>query len=162
MTPHQFEIVLRVRTHRRDQLRRFVAKVVQEGQLLNEQIGEMDAAREASLEALQQSTARGVVDVDRAAVLRRHTMQLTFERVALAQHAASHAERLKATQALLAKADMDVKAVEKLKERFDVARRRELERREDRDATDRFSSKREDFDPVHDDSGQVASPYEID
>lgn len=162
MTPHQFEIVLRVRKHRRDELRRFVAKVVNEGKLLNEQIGQLDSAREASVQALKQSMTTGIVDVDRAASLRRHTMQLAFERASLAQHAASHAERLKATQALLAKADMDVKAVEKLRERFDAARRREMERREDRDATDRFSSKRGHDDSSRDDFHQVASPIETD
>lgn len=142
MTPRQFETALRVRRHRRDEIRRFVAKVLAEGRAMEERIGQIDAARAESTAALQAATTHGRVNIDRAAALRHHAMRLSFERTYLAQQAASHAERLKATQAVLAKADKDVKAVERLRERYAALRRLESERRADREATDRYSALR--------------------
>jgi flagellar export protein FliJ len=142
VTPQQFETLLRVRRHRRDQVRAILGRVLAEGRTLEERARQMETERSDTLSALRSGTASGGVDIDRAASFRYHALRLSAELGGLALAAGENAERVRKVRGVLARADQGVKAVERLRERFEAVKRREAERRADRDATDRFSSAR--------------------
>lgn len=142
MTPQQFETLLRVRRHRRDQVRAVLGRVLADGQAIEQRARQTDSERGDTLSLLRSGTASGGVDVDRAASLRYHALRLSAELNGLALAAEENAERVRKVRAVLSRADQGVKAVERLRERFEALRRREAERRADREATDRFSAAR--------------------
>jgi flagellar export protein FliJ len=142
VTPRQFEALLRVREHRRDVVRQALARILSDGQTISGLARRTEAERAEIIEGLKSGSAVGRVDVDRAAALRYHAVRLSAELAGLAKAAAANAERGRQARALLTRADQEVKAVERLEERFEALRRREAERRADREATDRFSAAR--------------------
>lgn len=142
MTPRQFEVLLRVRRHRRDQVRLLLARVLADARVIDERRRAVDAERAEALAALKSGTSAGGVDVDRAAAFRYHALRLAGELGGLSKAAAANAERAEKARALLTRADQGVKAVERLQERFEALRRLEAQRRADREATDRFSAVR--------------------
>jgi flagellar export protein FliJ len=142
MRPEQLETVLRVRRHQRDQVRMAMARILAEGRTIHEQQRHAEQQRSEALLALRAGTSLGNIDIDRAAGLRYHAGRLSIELAGLSQAAETHAQHVKAAQTVLAKADQQVKAVEKLQERHRAVRRLAAERRDDREATDRFSATR--------------------
>lgn len=140
MQQQQLETVLRVRRHQRDQVRMVLARLLANARAAEERRQQAERERSDTLAALRTSTTSGVVDVDRAAALRYHAARLSIDVARAAAENAACNEHVWAAQALLAKADQAVKAVEKLKERDDAERLRIVIRREDREATDRFSA----------------------
>lgn len=142
MTPRQFETLLRVRRHRRDQVRTALGRILADGRMIEQKAEEVDAVREESVTALRSGTAGGGIDIDRAAAYRFHVLRLAAELTGLRQAAAANGERAGKARALLVRADQGVKAVERLQERFEALRKLEAERRADRDATDRYTSSR--------------------
>ena len=142
MTPTQLETLLRVRRHRRDQVRLALAGVLAEGRKIEEAAAGVQSERDEALAALRSGTTAGGVDIDHAAALRYHAGRMSVELAGLAQAAAGNAERSKKVRELLTEADRGVKVVERLQERMEAERRRDAERRTDRDATDRFAAAR--------------------
>jgi flagellar export protein FliJ len=140
MRPQQLDAVLRVRRHQRDQVRMALARLLADERAAEERRQQSEQQRSDALASLRSSTSRGVVNVDRAAALRYHAARLSIDIARASAESATHSEHVRTAQALLAKADQAVKAVEKLLERDAAERRRIAERREDRDATDRFSA----------------------
>jgi flagellar export protein FliJ len=142
MTPRQFEALLRVRRHRRDQIRLALARILAESREIEVAARRIGTEREESLAGLRSGTAGGGVDIDRAAALRYHAGQLSVELARLAHTAAANLERARKARAVLARADAQVKVVERLFADFEGRRRREAERRRDREMTDRFVAAR--------------------
>ncbi|MBA3314157.1 MAG: hypothetical protein M3552_07725 [Planctomycetota bacterium] len=142
MRPEQLETVLRVRRHQRDQVRLAMSRILAEGRAIDEKRQQAARQRADAIESLRSDTGIGAIDVDRAAGLRYHAARLSIELANLSSTAAAHAQHVKAAQAVLAKADQSVKAVERLQERQAAAFRLAAERRDDREATDRFSATR--------------------
>jgi flagellar export protein FliJ len=142
MTPRQFEALLRVRRHRRDQIRVVLARILAESREIEVAARRAGMEREASLASLRSGTAGGVVDIDQAAGLRYHAGQLAMELARLTHTAAEKLERARKARTVLAKADAQVKVVERLFADFQERRRREAERRQDREMTDRFVAAR--------------------
>ncbi|HEX6984808.1 MAG TPA: hypothetical protein VF170_05500 [Planctomycetaceae bacterium] len=141
-TARQFETLLRVRRHRRDQVRLVLARILAEGREIDEAADRVRAEREDAVGMLRSGTAAGGVDIDRAASLRYHAGRLSVELAGLAQAAVANAERVRQARSVLAKADQAVRAAERLRDRWEENRRREAERRADREATDRFAAVR--------------------
>lgn len=142
MTPRQFETLLRVRRHRRDQVRAVLGRILAEGQAIEHRARQTESERGDAMSFLRSATASGGVDIDRAAAFRYHALRLSAELGGLTQLAEANSERVRKVRGVLARADQGVKAVERLRERFEAMRRREAERRADREATDRFSAAR--------------------
>ena len=123
MTPQQFETLLRVRRHRRDVVRQALARILADGQTIGELVRKAESERAEVLGGLKAGTSSGRIDVDRGAALRYQAVRLSAELAGLAKAAAGNAERVRQAQALLTRADQEVKAVERLEER-----RKDLER----------------------------------
>lgn len=140
MRQQQLETVLRVRRRQRDQVRMALAGLLADARAVEERRQQTEHERSDTLAALRSSTATGVLDIDRAAALRYHAARLSIEIAKDAAESAARTEHVRAAQAMLAKADQAVKAVEKLIERHAAEHRRMAERHEDREATDRFSA----------------------
>jgi flagellar export protein FliJ len=142
MTPKQFETVLRVRRHRRDQVRAVLARLLADSRSVDEQLRRTEAERGDALVGIRAGTAGGGIDVDRMAALRYNSLRHSVEIGRLSLASAASADRVRKARAVLVRADQGVKAVERLRERREAELRLEAERRADREATDRFTSAR--------------------
>jgi len=140
MQQQQLETVLRVRRHQRDQVRMALAQLLENARAAAERRQQTEQERSVTLLDLRTSTTNGMLDVDCAAALRYHAARLSIEIAKASAESATHDEHVRTAQALLAKADQAVKAVEKLIERHAAEQRRVSERHADREATDRFSA----------------------
>ena len=140
MKQQQLETVLRVRRHQRDQVRMALARLLSEARVVEERRQRSETDRAETLAALRSSSTSGRLDVDRISALRYHAARLSIEIARDAAESATRHEHVRAAQAMLAKADQSVKAVEKLIERNEAEHRRIIERHVDREATDRFSA----------------------
>jgi flagellar export protein FliJ len=136
----QLETVLRVRRQQRDQVRMALAQFLSEARAVEERRRQAEQERIDTLTSLRSATMSGPLDVDRAAAFRVHAARLSIDIAKQAAESALRDEHVRAAQAMLAKADQAVKAVEKLIERNAAEERRIAERRADREATDRFSA----------------------
>ena len=140
MTARQFETLLRIRRHRRDQVRLALGRILADGRSIEEAARRAASDRDEALADVRSGAAGGVVDIDRASALRFYAGRLSLELAALRGRAAENAARVQRAKSLLARADQAVKTVERLRERDEEQRRREAERRADREATDLYSA----------------------
>jgi flagellar export protein FliJ len=136
----QLETVLRVRRQQRDQVRMALAQFLAEARAVEERRRQAEQERVDTLTSLRSATMSGLLDVDRAAAFRFHAARLSIDIAKETTESALRNEHVRAAQAMLAKADQAVKAVEKLIERTAAEERRLAERRADREATDRISA----------------------
>lgn len=142
MTPRQFETLLRVRRHRRDQVRMILGRLLSEANSIEEQLRRAEGERGDALAEIKAGTAGGGVDVDRMAAFRYHSLRLSADLARLSQASMASAERVRKARAVLVRADQGVKAVERLRARYEALLRLEAEKRADREGTDRFSATR--------------------
>ena len=136
----QLETVLRVRRQQRDQVRMALAQFLAEARAVEERRRQAEQERVNTLTSLRSATMSGPLDVDRAAAFRFHAARLSIDIARETAESALRDEHVRAAQAMLAKADQAVKAVEKLIERNASEQLRLADRRADREATDRFSA----------------------
>ena len=126
----KFAALRKFRENRRDLCRQLLAQLFADDTRLIDEKSKLEQTRLSQLEELRQLAFQGPVDVDRVSARRYHAGQLVGE-MRVADHQRSLlAKQIELCRTALAKADQDVRILEKLEERQRAEFRNEQERRE--------------------------------
>ena len=129
----RLESVLTYRRGLRDQAQRVLAQLLQQDEAIRRNASEVEGRRGEQLSELRAILGGGAVDVDRAAMRRYHAGVLSLELQSIEQQRLQLAENLKKCRELLAKAEQEVRLLEKLREKQLAEFLHEEERRAGRD-----------------------------
>ncbi len=122
------ESLLRYRRNRREQVLQVLAQILMEERRIAGRQDELRGERESQLGEIRDMGRSGTVDIDRTATRRFHAGLLSTEIAGLDQQRQLVGEQLRLCRQALAKADQDMKLLEKLRD----CRRGEFEQEQER------------------------------
>ncbi|MDX1962534.1 MAG: flagellar export protein FliJ [Pirellulales bacterium] len=118
MPPFQFRLqtLLRLREADRDDKRAELAAALQAEEIVHERVRALDRETAATRQASRQELARGTVNVDTLVERQRYEYQLTAERAATEQQRQLILAEIEQRRERLARADQEVRVLERLRE----------------------------------------------
>jgi flagellar protein FliJ len=121
---------MKLRIAARDERRKSLADALRAESIVSEQITSMEKDIAAAREASRAAASPGLIQVERLLSFNRHELLLDANRRALIKQKEKIAEEAEIRRRALVEADRDVKALEKLRERYDRERLIAEDRRE--------------------------------
>lgn len=115
----RLQSVMKLRIAARDERRKSLADALRAESIVSEQIAAMEKEIAEAREAARGAAAPGVIHVDRLLNFNRHELLLDANRRALIKQKEKIAEEAEIRRRALVEADRDVRALEKLRERYD-------------------------------------------
>jgi flagellar export protein FliJ len=113
----QFESVLKMRRHKRSLCRQLLGEILQADQRLVEESRRLDALRQGQIQEIRQRQEPGRLDIDAGANLRSYVGQLQAQLRTVQANRRLLEKQLTACRQALAKAEQEVKAMEKLSDK---------------------------------------------
>tara|TARA_R110002111_G_scaffold18931_2_gene46283 strand:+ start:124458 stop:124910 length:453 start_codon:yes stop_codon:yes gene_type:complete len=113
----QFESVLKMRRHKRSLCRQLLGEILQTDQRLIQQKQSLEQLRQEQFQEIRLRQAKGVVDIDGAASLRHYSGQLQTQIQNVLANRKIIGKQIALCRQTLARAEQDVKAMEKLSEK---------------------------------------------
>ena len=135
--------VLTYRRHLLDQRQAELAKALRADRVLLDRINEQSAERAGVTAEAAAASASGPVDVAAVAARLYYSRHLQAESQQLASRRTLVAEQIALCRQAVAKADSDVKAIEKILEKRAVAARKAAMKREQRTMEDAYAAQRQ-------------------
>jgi flagellar FliJ protein len=126
----RLQSVMKLRIAARDERRKSLADALRAESIVSEQITSMEKDIAAAREASRAAASPGLIQVERLLSFNRHELLLDANRRALIKQKEKIAEEAEIRRRALVEADRDVKALEKLRERYDRERLIAEDRRE--------------------------------
>lgn len=126
----RLQSVMKLRIAARDERRKSLADALRAESIVSEQITSMEKDIAAAREASRTAAAPGLIQVERLLSFNRHELLLDANRRALIKQKEKIAEEAEIRRRALVEADRDVRALEKLRERYDRERLIAEDRRE--------------------------------
>lgn len=126
----RLQSVMKLRIAARDERRKALADALRAESIVSEQIASMEKDIAAAREASRAAAAPGLIHVERLLSFNRHELLLDSNRRALIKQREKIAEEAEIRRRALVEADRDVRALEKLRERYDRERLIAEDRRE--------------------------------
>lgn len=114
----QFESVLKMRRHKRSLCRQLLGEILQADQRLIDQRSELEQLRQRQFAEIRNRQAVGVVDIDAASSLRLYAGQIQAQIQNTIANRNILAKQIEACRKTLARAEQDVKAMEKLSDKY--------------------------------------------
>ena len=121
---------MKLRIAARDERRKSLADALRAESIVSEQITSMEKDIAAAREASRAAASPGLIQVERLLSFNRHELLLDANRRALIKQKEKIAEEAEIRRRALVEADRDVKALEKLRQRYDRERLIAEDRRE--------------------------------
>jgi flagellar protein FliJ len=121
---------MKLRIAARDERRKSLADALRAESIVSEQIASMEKDIAAAREASRAAASPGLIQVERLLSFNRHELLLDANRRALVKQKEKIAEEAEIRRRALVEADRDVRALEKLRERYDRERLIAEDRRE--------------------------------
>ncbi|QDT42090.1 Flagellar FliJ protein [Gimesia alba] len=113
----QFESVLKMRRHKRSLCRQLLGEILQTDQRLIEQRLQLEQLRQEQFQEIRLRQSAGVVDIDGATSLRFYAGQLQSQIQNVIANRKIIEKQIIACRQALARAEQDVKAMEKLSDK---------------------------------------------
>lgn len=114
----QFESVLKIRRHKRSLCRQLLGEILLTNQQLIEQNQQLDHLRKAQFQEIRLRQAKGLIDVDGATNLRSYASQLQAQIQTVIANRKLVEKQIAVCKQTLSRAEQDVKAMEKLSEKY--------------------------------------------
>ncbi|MCH9652941.1 MAG: flagellar FliJ family protein [Planctomycetes bacterium] len=114
----QFESVLKIRRHKRSLCRQLLGEILQTDQRLMEQKQNLERSRKEQFQEIRLRQAKGVVDIDGATSLRFYAGQLQAQIQTVTANRKLVEKQIVLCKQTLARAEQDVKAMEKLSDKY--------------------------------------------
>lgn len=113
----QFESVLKMRRHKRSLCRQLLGEILQADQRLVEESRRLDGLRQEQIQEIRKRQEPGRLDIDAGANLRSYVGQLQAQLRTVQANRRLLEKQLTACRQALAKAEQEVKAMEKLSDK---------------------------------------------
>ncbi|MFH1300015.1 MAG: flagellar FliJ family protein [Planctomycetota bacterium] len=113
----QFESVLKMRRHKRSLCRQMLGEILQTDQRLVQQKQNLELLRQEQFQEIRLRQAKGVVDIDGAASLRYYAGQLQTQIQNVMANRKIVEKQITVCRQTLARAEQEVKAMEKLSDK---------------------------------------------
>jgi len=114
----QFESVLKMRRHKRSLCRQLLGEILQTDQRLIEQKQQLEQLRKEQFQEIRLRQSKGLVDIDGAANLRFYAGQLQAQIQTVIANRKLVEKQITICKQTLARAEQDVKALEKLSDKY--------------------------------------------
>ncbi|WP_417378841.1 flagellar export protein FliJ [Gimesia sp.] len=114
----QFESVLKMRRHKRSMCRQLLGEILQADQRLIDQTEQLKQHRTEQLQEIRVRQAEGRVDIDGSTSLRYYAGQLQTQIQSIIANRGVIAKQIGLCRQALAKAEQEVKAMEKLSDKY--------------------------------------------
>ncbi|MFK7778867.1 MAG: flagellar FliJ family protein [Gimesia sp.] len=114
----QFESVLKIRRHKRSLCRQLLGEILQTDQQLVQQKQKLDQLRKEQFQEIRLRQAKGVVDIDGATNLRSYAGQLQAQIETVIANRKLVDKQIAICKQSLSCAEQDVKAMEKLSDKY--------------------------------------------
>jgi len=114
----QFESVLKIRRHKRSLCRQLLGEILLTNQQLLEQQQKLDHLRQEQFQEIRLRQAKGVVDIDGATNLRFYAGQLQAQIQTVIANRKLVEKQIAKCKQTLSRAEQDVKAMEKLSDKY--------------------------------------------
>jgi flagellar protein FliJ len=114
----KFESVLKMRRHKRSLCRQLLGEILQSAQRLVEQKQNLEQLRKEQFQEIRLRQAKGVVDIDGVTNLRFYAGQLQAQILTVIENRKVVEKQVALCKQTLARAEQDVKAMEKLSDKY--------------------------------------------
>ena len=136
----QFESVLKMRRHKRSLCRQLLAEILQTDQRLIDQRLQLEQLRQEQFQEIRLRQSKGLVDIDGATSLRFYASQLQSQIQHVIANRKIIEKQISACRQALARSEQDVKAMEKLSDKYRGAFLYAQNRKEDMELEETWSA----------------------